>query len=246
MQLEFNFFIFLACKWDIVPLMDYNWTWIWKISSVLVCKIALWRRHHFWLRAVEVLSSFFFFCCAQGSIVAIAVQYGGHPKLAAWERQKSIKYSLNRRQFFIENLCVVMTWKSIFSNFVGVKSPKISDNHVHMHPPPILFRSWHRIGNYWFIPQITDFEPYDYWISVLEVGSSGIITSHWQMQILGLMNIIFNYLYLDVDILPDPGNRDIDFKPSTCWLTQSDCTHPLFHLKGSGNFVSDSETKSGM
>ena len=33
--------------------MDYNWTWIHKFSSVLVCKIALQRRHHFRLRAVE-------------------------------------------------------------------------------------------------------------------------------------------------------------------------------------------------
>ena len=44
--------------------MDYNETWIWKISSVLVCKLALWRRHHFRLRAVEVPSSLFFLASA--------------------------------------------------------------------------------------------------------------------------------------------------------------------------------------
>ena len=36
--------------------MDYNQTF--KIASVLVWKIALWRRHHFQLRAVEHRSSF--------------------------------------------------------------------------------------------------------------------------------------------------------------------------------------------
>ena len=58
---------------------------------------------------------------------------------------------------------------------------------------PFFLDSWRRIGNYWFIPQITDFEPYDYWFSVLEVGISvenatcmshaeGMIFSNWKLD----------------------------------------------------------------
>ena len=50
-----------------------------------------------------------------------------------------------------------MNWKSIFSNFVGVKSQQISDNHARMRPLAILLRFMapHRklliySPNYWF------------------------------------------------------------------------------------------------